>query len=176
MRGGRQNTIQSWVKHDDDHPNLLPETDDAYTGEQVKYRHKRASATPGYDENGKADLGYYSDPNETFKSNPLFKVDPAFKVLAGYQETADQLRNALDKKVISETAYKQAIQLLNVKIDKAERKIQKAFDHTFIDDEPLPGDEQELVYVAYPEDEMLSDKLSVNSETYAIYRYENEII
>ena len=173
MRGGRQNTIQSWVKHDDDHPNLLPETDDAYTGEQVKYRHKRASATPGYDENGKADLGYYSDPNETFKSNPLFKVDPAFKVLAGYQETADQLRNALDKKVISETAYKQAIQLLNVKIDKAERKINKAFEHTFIDDE---GQEEqpELVAVSYPEDELESATLPLAMQAAAISRYENE--
>ena len=173
MRGGRQNTIQSWVKHDDDHPNLLPETDDAYTGEQVKYRHKRASATPGYDENGKADLGYYSDPNETFKSNPLFKVDPAFKVLAGYQETADQLRNALDKKVISETAYKQAIQLLNVKIDKAERKIEKAYSHIFLTDE---GQEQqpEVVTVTYPEDELESATLPLAMQVSAISRYENE--
>ena len=173
MRGGRQNTIQSWVKHDDDHPNLLPETDDAYTGEQVKYRHKRASATPGYDENGKADLGYYSDPNETFKSNPLFKVDPAFKVLAGYQETADQLRNALDKKVISETAYNQAMQLLNVKIDKAERKINKAFEHTFLTDE---GQEKqpEVVTVSYPEDELESATLPLTMQVSAISRYENE--
>ena len=172
MRGGRQNTIQSWVKHDDDHPNLLPETDDAYTGEQVKYRHKRASATPGYDENGKADLGYYSDPNETFKSNPLFKVDPAFKVLAGYQETADQLRNALDKKVISETAYNQAMQLLNVKIDKAERKINKAFEHTFLDDEEQ--EQPEVVTVSYPEDELESATLPLTMQVSAISRYENE--
>ena len=173
MRGGRQNTIQSWVKHDDDHPNLLPETDDAYTGEQVKYRHKQKSVTPGYDENGKADLGYYSDPNETFKSNPLFKVDPAFKVLAGYQETADQLRNALDKKVISETAYKQAIQLLNVKIDKAERKINKAFEYTFIDDEGQE-EQSEVVTVSYPEDELESATLPLTMQVSAISRYENE--
>ena len=170
----RQYAIQSWVKHDDDHPNLVPDVVGDYSGEQIGNRQRQSVAiTPGYDENGNADLGYYSDPNETFKSNPLFKVDPAFKVLAGYQETADQLRNALDKKVISETAYKQAIQLLNVKIDKAERKINKAFEHTFIDDE---GQEEqpELVAVSYPEDELESATLPLAMQAAAISRYENE--
>ena len=170
----RQYAIQSWVKHDDDHPNLVPDVVGDYSGEQIGNRKRPSVAiTPGYDENGKADLGYYSDPNETFKSNPLFKVDPAFKVLAGYQETADQLRNALDKKVISETAYNQAIQLLNVKIDKAERKINKAFEHTFIDDE---GQEKqpEVVTVSYPEDELESATLPLTMQVSAISRYENE--
>lgn len=172
----RQYAIQSWVKHDDDHPNLLPDIVGDYSGEQVGNR-KRASVavTPGYDQNGNADLGYYSDPNETFKTNPLFQVDPAFKVLAGYQELADQLRNALDKGLIGKTVHSQAMQLLNVKIDKAERKIKKAFEHTFINDEPLIG-ETIVSEVVFPEDEIVSEKISLESEAYAIYCYENEII
>ena len=165
--------MQTWVG--ERYPDT-PEQDD-YSGEQIGNRKKASvNVTPGYDENGNADLGFYSDPNETFKTNPVLSIDPAFKVLASYQEDLQKLTDAYDKNIITKTVYDLAVLALNVKQDKAQRKLNKLHNHVFIEDESLPEQTEECTTVLYPEDSVSSEELSLSNQIDAIYRYENEII
>ena len=163
--------MQTWVG--ERYPDT-PEQDD-YSGEQIGNRKKRSvNVTPGYNENGQADLGFYSDPNETFKTNPVLSIDPAFKVLASYQEDLQKLTDAYDKKIIPKSVYDMAVIALNVKADKAQRKLDKLREYVLLEDENQPI--VQTPAIIYPEDEMVSDELSLSEQMDAIYRHENKII
>lgn len=171
---GRQNTIQSWVKHDDDHPNLLPETDDAYTGEQVKPRHKPGKHTrPGYLANGMADIASCDDPRERIKADPSYSVHPALKTLGEYDAKLAALDEALRENRITLRTYKLSVLALDVKLDKAHKAIKKLQEYVFEDDEQAEQEAQ-LVTVIYPEDELESATVSLAMQVAAISRYENE--
>lgn len=163
--------MQTWVG--ERYPDT-PEQDD-YSGEQIGNRKKRSvNVTPGYNENGQADLGFYSDPNETFKTNPVLSIDPAFKVLASYQEDLQKLTDAYDKKIIAKSVYDMAVIALNVKADKAQRKLDKLREQVLLEDENQPI--VQTPAIIHPEDEMISAELSLSEQMDAIYRHENKII
>ena len=76
-------------------------------------------------------------------------------------------------KMIDPIVYKQAMLLLNVQIDKAERKIEKAYSHVFLTDEGQQK-QPDVVAIIYPEDELESATVSLAMQAAAISRHENE--
>jgi len=136
---GREYVVQSWVKHDEGDPRVIPAhlLDDSagYSGEQIGNRRFRShgntkirSNTPGWYTDGTADLGAYADQNEISKSNPLFDIDPAYKILASYQDRIEALDKALHTGALPQSVYDQAVAVLNAKHEKASQKLQKIID------------------------------------------------
>lgn len=136
---GREYVVRTWVKHDANDPNVIPESalDEraGYSGEQIGNRLARSnghlkirSSTPGWFTDGTADLGAFADQNEISKANPLFLIDPAYKVLAEYQDKLLALDTALHNGSLPPSLYKQAVAVLDAKHAKAEKKLQKIID------------------------------------------------
>ena len=170
----RQYVMQTWVKHDDNHPNVVPDLVGDYSGEQIGNR-KRSSVQvkPGYLANGQADIASCDDPRERIKADPTYSIHPAIKTIGEYEAKLASLDEALRENRITERQYDVAVKVLDVKLDKAYRAIKKLDDYVFMDDEP---NEADSTYVPFPEDEIVSEELSLQSEVYAIYCYENGII
>lgn len=173
---GRQYTIQTWVKHEDNDYRLLtdPDADSwGYNGEQSGDR--KRSSREGFLANGKADIASAADRNEAYKDNPLFKVDPAYKVLAGYTEQLDNLDKALHEKLIPYSVYEQAVRVIHVKQHKAQQKIDKLLAVE------LPEDEDNTpIEVAQPTElhaweTMKSSSLTNTERLQALWYYENGI-
>jgi len=152
---GREHVIQSWVKHDEDDwrkiaPDLL---DDAsgYSGEQVGQRVARNNGNtairgtvPGWLPNGRADIAGAADPADEAKGDPLLLVDPAFKVLLDYPGKAAALDAAFKAGRMPESLYKSALRVLDVKADKAQRKIDKLAGAVLLEEENAPDEVEEV--------------------------------
>lgn len=145
---GREYVVRTWVKHDKNDPNVIPDylLDESagYSGEQVGNRLARShgntkirSSVPGWYADGTADLGAFADQNEVSKANPLFKIDPAFRVLAEYQDKILELDNALHAGDLPQSLYDQAVKVLNAKHQKAQDKIDKLAGENEIDQDEL---------------------------------------
>lgn len=151
---GREHIIQSWVKHDEDDWRTIPRglLDDAsgYSGEQVGNRHavnngntRVRSVKPGYLANGKADIASAADPADDAKGDPLLLVDPAFKTLLEYPGKVEALTRAYEAGRMPESLYKSALRVLDVKADKAQRKIDKLAASVLLEEENAPIVEEE---------------------------------
>lgn len=149
---GREHVIQSWVKHEEDDWRRIPEdllnSASGYSGEQVGQRTapnngntRIRSVVPGWLANGKADIDGAADPADEAKGDPLLLVDPAFKVLLDYPGKVAALDAAYKAGRMSESLYKMAIRVLDVKADKAQRKIDKLQAHILLEEEIAPGEE-----------------------------------
>lgn len=147
---GREHVIQSWVKHEEDDWRVIPPDllNDAsgYSGEQVGQRiapnngnTRIRSVAPGWLANGKADINGAADPADDAKGDPLLLVDPAFKVLLEYPGKVAALDAAFKAGRMSKNVYEMAIRVLDVKADKAQRKIDKLRAHTLLEEEIAPG-------------------------------------
>lgn len=159
---GREYVIQSWVKHDADDwrniPDHLVDESAGYSGEQVGNRAVRSNgntrirgAVPGYLPSGKADIAGAADPADDAKGDPLLLVDPAFKVLLDYPGKVATLEKAFNDGRLPEHLYKSALRVLDVKADKAQRKIDKLIGHVLIEEEDQPEQEPEFYSVPLEE-------------------------
>lgn len=159
---GREHIVQTWVKHDpDDIRRIPPELLDnasGYSGEQVGQRTARnngntliRSTAPGWLANGRADIAGASDPADDAKGDPLLLVDPAFKVLLDYPIKAAALDAAFKAGKMPESLYKSALRVLEVKADKAQRKIDKLAGSVLLEEENAPNEEPEFIPVPLEE-------------------------
>lgn len=159
---GREHVIQSWVKHDEDDWRVIPPDllDDAsgYSGEQVGQRVARnngntaiRATVPGWLPNGRADIAGAADPADDAKGDPLLMVDPAFKVLLEYPGKVAALTKAYEAGRMPESLYRSALRVLDVKADKAQRKIDKLAGSVLLEEENAPEEVEE--YTAPPMEE-----------------------
>lgn len=153
---GREYVVQSWVKHDENDPRIIPDhlVDDStgYSGEQIGNRLARSngnvkarSLRPGWLANGNADLSSAEDSSDGAKDNPLYKIDPAFRVLDEYPSKIAALDAALESKRITWTAYSTAKSVLDGKLIQAERKLAKIAAIAQEEDSEAPDYETEEI-------------------------------
>lgn len=159
---GREHVIQSWVKHDEDDWRRIPpellDTASGYSGEQVGQRIARnngntaiRAVVPGWLPNGRADIAGAADPADDAKGDPLLMVDPAFKTLLEYPGKVAALEAAHKAGKIPESLYRSALRVLDVKADKAQRKIDKLAGSVLLEEENAPDEVEE--YTAPPMEE-----------------------
>ena len=153
---GREHVIQSWVKHDEDDWRVIPpdllDTASGYSGEQVGQRVARnngntaiRATVPGWLPNGRADIAGAADPADDAKGDPLLMVDPAFKTLLEYPGKVAALTKAYEAGKMPENLYRSALRILDVKADKAQRKIDKLAGSTLLEEENTPGKSRSLI-------------------------------
>ena len=159
----REHVIQSWVKHDEDDWRVIPpellNTASGYSGEQVGERVGRGNGNtlirgvaPGWLPNGNADIAGAADPADDAKGDPLLLVDPAFKVLLDYPGKAAALDAAFKAGKMPESLYKSALRVLDVKADKAQRKIDKLAGSVLLEEENEPEEVEEYAAPVLEED------------------------
>lgn len=181
---GREHVIQSWVKHEEDDwrriPSNLLDTASGYSGEQVGQRiapnngNTAIRATvPGWLPNGKADIAGAADPADDAKGDPLLMVDPAFKVLLEYPGKVAAVEAAYKAGKIPESLYRSALRVLDVKADKAQRKIDKLTGSTLLEEENAPEEEPELIPVVLEEDAITPYKPTPDEAERAIKNFIN---
>lgn len=160
---GREHVVQSWVKHDEDDWRVIPphllDTASGYSGEQVGQRVARNNGNtairatiPGWLPNGQADIAGAADPADDAKGDPLLLVDPAFKTLLEYPGKVAALTKAYEAGKMPESLYRSALRVLDVKADKAQRKIDKLAGSVLLEEENAPEEEPELDPVVLEED------------------------
>lgn len=181
---GREHVIQSWVKHDEDDwrripPDLL-DTASGYSGEQVGQRVARnngntaiRATVPGWLPNGRADIAGAADPADDAKGDPLLMVDPAFKTLLEYPGKVAALEAAHKAGKIPESLYRSALRVLDVKADKAQRKIDKLAGSVLLEEENAPEEEPELIPVPLEEDAITPYKPTPEEAAAAIKNFMN---
>lgn len=160
---GREHVVQSWVKHDEDDWRVIPpdllDTASGYSGEQVGQRIATnngntmiRAVVPGWLSNGRADIAGAADPADEAKGDPLLLVDPAFKVLLEYPGKVAALEAAYKAGKLPDSLYRSALRVLDVKADKAQRKIDKLAGSVLLEEESAPDEEPELIPVVLEED------------------------
>ena len=160
---GREHVVQSWVKHDEDDWRVIPpcllDTASGYSGEQVGQRVARnngntaiRATVPGWLSNGRADIAGAADPADDAKGDPLLLVDPAFKTLLEYPGKVAALTKAYEAGKLPDSLYRSALRILDVKADKAQRKIDKLAGSILLEEENAPDEEPELIPVVLEED------------------------
>nr|DAY73704.1 MAG TPA: hypothetical protein [Caudoviricetes sp.] len=184
---GREHVIQSWVKHDEDDWRVIPpellNTASGYSGEQVGQRIATnngntaiRAVVPGWLPNGRADIAGAADPAEDAKGDPLLMVDPAFKTLLEYPGKVAALTKAYEAGKMPESLYRRALRVLDVKADKAQRKIDKLAGSVLLEEENAPEEEPELDPVVLEEDAIASYQPTPEEEEEAINNYKNSYV
>ena len=181
---GREHVIQSWVKHDEDDwrripPDLL-DTASGYSGEQVGQRVARnngntaiRATVPGWLPNGRADIAGAADPADDAKGDPLPMVDPAFKTLLEYPGKVAALEAAHKAGKIPESLYRSALRVLDVKADKAQRKIDKLAGSVLLEEENAPEEVEEYTAPPLEEDAITPYKPTPEEAAAAIKNFMN---
>ena len=181
---GREHVIQSWVKHDEDDWRRIPpellDTASGYSGEQVGQRIARnngntaiRATVPGWLPNGRADIAGAADPADDAKGDPLLMVDPAFKTLLEYPGKVAALTKAYEAGKMPESLYRSALRVLDVKADKAQRKIDKLAGSVLLEEENAPEEEPELDPVVLEEDAITPYKPTPEEAATAIKNFMN---
>ena len=181
---GREHVIQSWVKHDEDDWRRIPpellDTASGYSGEQVGQRVARnngntaiRAVVPGWLPNGRADIAGAADPADDAKGDPLLMVDPAFKVLLDYPGKAAALDAAFKAGKMPESLYKSALRVLDVKADKAQRKIDKLAGSVLLEEENAPDEVEEYTAPPLEEDAITPYKPTPEEAAAAIKNFMN---
>lgn len=150
---GREYIIQTWVKHDANDPRVIPDElldhSTGYSGQQVGNRLAKSNGNvktwkeqQGFLRNGQADINGAFDEEEAAKdellarkANPLLSVDPAFKTLLDYEHKVKALQDAFDRGQIDRLSFESALRVLDVKADKAERKLAALKAHILLEEE-----------------------------------------
>ena len=181
---GREHVIQSWVKHDEDDwrripPDLLDGAS-GYSGEQVGQRVARnngntaiRAVVPGWLPNGRADIAGAADPADDAKGDPLLMVDPAFKTLLEYPGKVAALEAAHKAGKIPESLYRSALRVLDVKADKAQRKIDKLAGSVLLEEENAPEEVEEYAAPVLEEDAITPYKPTPEEAAAAIKNFMN---
>lgn len=181
---GREHVIQSWVKHDEDDWRRIPpellDTASGYSGEQVGQRIARnngntaiRATVPGWLPNGRADIAGAADPADDAKGDPLLMVDPAFKVLLEYPGKAAALDAAFKAGKMPESLYRSALRVLDVKADKAQRKIDKLAGSVLLEEENAPDEVEEYTAPPLEEDAITPYKPTPEEAAAAIKNFMN---
>lgn len=181
---GREHVIQSWVKHDEDDWRRIPpellDTASGYSGEQVGQRVARnngntaiRAVVPGWLPNGQADIAGAADPADDAKGDPLLMVDPAFKVLLEYPGKVAALEAAHKAGKIPESLYRNALRVLDVKADKAQRKIDKLAGSVLLEEENAPDEVEEYTAPPLEEDAITPYKPTPEEAAAAIKNFMN---
>lgn len=181
---GREHVIQSWVKHDEDDWRRIPpellDTASGYSGEQVGQRVARnngntaiRAVVPGWLPNGQADIAGAADPADDAKGDPLLMVDPAFKVLLEYPGKVAALEAAHNAGKIPESLYRNALRVLDVKADKAQRKIDKLAGSVLLEEENAPEEVEEYAAPVLEEDAITPYKPTPEEAAAAIKNFMN---
>lgn len=184
---GREHVIQSWVKHDEDDWRRIPPDlmDDAsgYSGEQVGQRIANNNGNtrirgiaPGWLPNGKADIAGAGETPDNAKGDPLALVDPAFRVLLEYPSKVAALEEAHKAGKIPDSLYKNALRVLDVKADKAQRKIDKLTASLLLEEESAPEvveEETQVIPVFLEEDAITPYKPTPEEAALAIKNFLN---
>ena len=181
---GREHVIQSWVKHDEDDWRRIPpellDTASGYSGEQVGQRIARnngntaiRATVPGWLPNGRADIAGAADPADDAKGDPLLMVDPAFKTLLEYPGKVAALEAAHKAGKIPESLYRSALRVLDVKADKAQRKIDKLAGSVLLEEENAPEEVEEYAAPVLEEDAITPYKPTPEEAAAAIKNFMN---
>ena len=135
---GREYVVKTWVKHEDNDPNVIPshliDGSISYSGEQVGNRNAKSNGNtwsrvaPGWLPNGKADLSSAVDMTEESKGSPLLLVDSSYKTLLDYEHKVNALKNGLAAHRITKSEYERALLVLDAKLHNAEKRITKLID------------------------------------------------